>query len=69
MNKLSNFIPCKAIVCDDKDSPWFNKAIKSLIQEKNDTLKKMLQKWSKLRCQIFNSNAFEIGAVSVAPIF
>ena len=34
MNILSNFIPHKTIVCDDKDPPWFNKAIKSLIQEK-----------------------------------
>ena len=34
MNILSNFIPHETIVCDDKDPPWFNKAIKSLIQEK-----------------------------------
>ena len=32
MNILSNFIPHETIVCDDKDPPWFNKAIKSLIQ-------------------------------------
>ena len=31
---LSNFIPLETIVCDDKDPPWFNGAIKSLIQEK-----------------------------------
>ena len=34
MNILSNFIPHGTIACDDKDPPWFNKAIKSLIQEK-----------------------------------
>ena len=34
-NILSNFIPHETIVCDDKATPWFNKAIKSLIQEKN----------------------------------
>ena len=31
---LSNFIPHETIVYDDKDPPWFNKAIKSLIQKK-----------------------------------
>ena len=34
-NILSNFILHETIVCDDKATPWFNKAIKSLIQEKN----------------------------------
>ena len=34
MNILSNFIPHGTIACDDKGPPWFNKAIKSLIQEK-----------------------------------
>ena len=39
LNILSNFIPHETIVCDDKDPPWFNRAIKSLIQEK-DTFNK-----------------------------
>ena len=26
----------RQIVCDDKEPPWFNKAIKSLIQEKKN---------------------------------
>ena len=30
---MKNFIPHETIVCDDKDPPWFNKRIKSLIQE------------------------------------
>ena len=40
LNILSNFIPHEAIVCDDKDPPWFNRAIKSLIQEKKDAFNK-----------------------------
>ena len=40
MNILSNVIPHETIVCDDKDPPWFNKAIKFLIQDKKDTFKK-----------------------------
>ena len=34
LNILSNFIPHEVIVCDDKDLPWFNGKIKSLINEK-----------------------------------
>ena len=30
---MNNFIPHETIACDDKDPPWFNKRIKSLIQE------------------------------------
>ena len=30
---LKNFIPHEPIACNDKDPPWFNKNIKSLIQE------------------------------------
>ena len=33
-NVLSNFIPHEVIGCDDKDPPWFNGKIKSLINEK-----------------------------------
>ena len=40
LNMLSKFIPHETIVCDDKDPPWFNRAIKSLIQEKKDTFNK-----------------------------
>ena len=38
-NILSNYIPHKTITCDNKDLPWFNKNIKQLIQEKNNTYK------------------------------
>ena len=34
LNVLSNFILHEAIVCDDKDPPWFNRKIKSLFNEK-----------------------------------
>ena len=33
LNITENFIPHETTVCDDKDLPWFNKRIKSLIQE------------------------------------
>ena len=33
LNILSSFIPHEVIVCDDKDPPWFNGKIKSLINE------------------------------------
>ena len=39
LNILSNFIPHEIIVCDDKDPPWFNNRIKTLIQQKNATYK------------------------------
>ena len=37
MNILSNFIPHKLIVCDDKDPLWFMTKIKSLIHKKIKT--------------------------------
>ena len=37
LNILSDFIPHEVIVCDDKDPPWFNGKIKSLINEKPGT--------------------------------
>ena len=39
LNILSNFIPHEIIVCDDKDPPWLNNRIKTLIQEENATCK------------------------------
>ena len=35
----SNFIPHQTITIDDKDPPWFNTKIKSLLQEKNKIYK------------------------------
>ena len=38
-NTLSNFISHQAITIDDKDPPWCNSKIKSLLQEKNKIYK------------------------------
>ena len=35
LNILNNYIPLETIICDDKDPPWFNSRIKSLIENKN----------------------------------
>ena len=35
LNILNNYIPHETIICDDKDPPWFNSRIKSLIENKN----------------------------------
>ena len=40
LNILNNFIPHETI-CDDRDPPWFNGKIKSLIHEKNTAFKKL----------------------------
>ena len=34
-NIISNFVPHNTILCNDKDPPWFNKKIRTLIKEKN----------------------------------
>ena len=39
LNIFSKFIPHEIILCDDKDPPWFNNRIKTLIQGKNATYK------------------------------
>ena len=33
LNVFSNFIPHEVIVCDDKDPPWFNGKVKTLLNE------------------------------------
>ena len=35
LNILNNYILLETIICDDKDPPWFNSRIKSLIENKN----------------------------------
>ena len=35
LNIFHNFIPNKNIICNDKDRPWFNIQIKTLIEKKN----------------------------------
>ena len=39
LNILSNFVPHEIIACNDKDPPWLNNRIKTLIHEKNATYK------------------------------
>ena len=34
-NVLSNYIPHETLTCNDKNPPWFNSRIKSLLQDKN----------------------------------
>ena len=35
LNVLYNYIPRETLTCKDKDPPWFNSRIKSLLQDKN----------------------------------
>ena len=39
VNIVSNFIPHETVICDDRDPPWINNQIKSLIKDKKITLK------------------------------
>ena len=39
LNILRNFISYETVLWDDRDSPWFNTKINSLIHEKNKTFK------------------------------
>ena len=40
LNIFHNFIPNKNKFCYDKDPPWFNNQIKTLIEKKNHLLRK-----------------------------
>ena len=39
LNIMSNFIPNKKIIIDDRDPPWINNKIKSLIKNKTEYFK------------------------------
>ena len=39
LNIFHNFILNKNIICNDKDQPWFNNQIKTMIEEKNHIFK------------------------------
>ena len=56
LNVLSNFIPHETILCDDKDPPWFNSRIKSLLQDKNKIFKNYRKK--KTNLQLLNKLNF-----------
>ena len=42
-NILSKYIPHEIITIDDRDPPWFNKDVKSLIAEKNKAWRLYIQ--------------------------
>ena len=44
MNIFEHFIPHETITCNDKDPPWMNKQIKTLIAEKNALYKRLKQR-------------------------
>ena len=44
LNIMSNFIPNETVTIDDRDPPWVNNKIKSLIKNKNEYFKILLRK-------------------------
>ena len=42
LNIIANYIPNEIILCDDRDPPWFNKHIKSLINNTNRIFKSFM---------------------------
>ena len=55
-NIMSNYIPHKTIICDDRDPPWLNKDIKQLILDKNHAYKSYICNDKSL--QFFNQFQF-----------
>ena len=53
LNILSNFISHGTILCDDKDPPWFNSRIKSLLHTKNKIFKNYRR--SETNIQLLNT--------------
>ena len=43
LNIVSNFIPHETVICDDRDLPWINTRIKSLINDKKVLYKNYLR--------------------------
>ena len=43
VNIVSNYIPNKFIICNDRDPPWLNDHIKHLINLRNEIFKKYLK--------------------------
>ena len=43
MNIVSNFIPHETVICDERDRPWINTRIKTLINDKKILYKKYLR--------------------------
>ena len=42
LNIISNFVPHKTIICDNRDAPWINSKIQKVIHEKNKQHKKYI---------------------------
>ena len=67
MNMFKNFIPQETITCNDKDPPWMNNQIKTLIAEKSAFYKrlkrrmlgsKLLNKFGALQAKLQSSINF-----------
>ena len=56
LNVLNNFIPHETTLCDDKDPPWFNSRIKSLLQAKDNVFKNYRR--NKTNIQLLNKLNF-----------
>ena len=56
MNIMQNVIPNENIICDDRDSPWINKEIKQLIEQKNQFYKRFIRSNKSL----FYINQFKV---------
>ena len=42
LNIFHNYIPDKAILCNDKDRPWFNNKIRKILAKKNEIFKQYI---------------------------
>ena len=58
LNILNNYIPHETIICDDKDPPWFNSRIKSLIENKNE-IRKSYQRFKSNSQLLSKLNLFQ----------
>ena len=43
LNIRGNFVPNEIVITDDRDPPWINNKIKSLIKNKNEYFKKCVK--------------------------
>ena len=59
LNIFHNYITKKFILCDDKDPPWINEKIKSLIHRKISLYQK-LRKSGSIDCTYLNALTIDI---------
>ena len=62
LNVLSNFIPHKAILCNDNDLRWFNSQVNSLLLAKNKVFK--ICRKDKTNIQLLNKLNFLQGRLN-----